>query len=322
MSPRAEGTGLIVVGGEALIDLKPSGDGAYVPHPGGGPFNTAVALGRLGVPVAFLGRLSSDGFGERCRARLVQAGVDLTMAPTAEEPTTLAVVDFADNGDARYHFYLDGTSAPALLPDDVATSTARDDITALHLGTLGLVLEPMASTLVSLLEQHHAGRVVMVDPNIRPALVRDPISYLERFHDWLPWIDVVKVSDADIGHLSPGAEPIAVAQDWVARGAIAVCLTQGGKGTLLVTADAEPAFVPATPVEVVDTIGAGDTFSAGFLCWLHDRGLLTSDALRSLPVRELSDAVAFASRCAALTCARPGADPPWRHELPQDAATA
>jgi fructokinase len=309
---------MIVVGGEALIDLKPA-DGAYVPHPGGGPFNTAVALGRLGVPVAFLGRLSTDGFGDRLRSRLVAAGVDLSMSPTGEEPTTLAVVDIGEGGDARYHFYLDGTSAPALTPDDATPALLGEDITALHLGTLGLVLEPMASTLVALLERHHGGRVVMVDPNVRPALVRDPISFLERFHEWLPWIDVVKVSDADIAHLCPGVDPIDVAHDWVRRGALAVCLTRGGAGTLLVTGREEPLFVPATPVEVVDTIGAGDTFSAGFLCWLHDRGLLTSEALGKLPVAEMGAAVAFASQCAALTCSRPGADPPWRHELPAGA---
>ena len=301
---------MIVVCGEALIDVIHNGDGTQRAAPGGGPFNTARALARLGVPTAFLGRLSNDSFGRQLAASLTADGASLELASIGSESTTIAVADVDSEGLAEYQFLVQGTSAPNLTLDmipahlDVAVS-------ALHLGTLGLVLEPMASTLVELLQRERDGRLVIVDPNIRVGLIPDA-EYRERLNDVLGQSTIVKASDADLAWLHPDLSYKRAAERLLGEGVSMVVVTLGAQGAFAAHRDFRIA-VDAVHVQVVDTIGAGDAFGAGLLAWLHDHGAIKPDLL--LEEGELRAAVEFACLAAALTCARAGADPPWRAEM-------
>lgn len=300
---------MIVVAGEALIDLVVQPDGTVSAHPGGGPYTTARAIGRLGVPVAFLGRISDDVFGQRLARGLDEAGVDRRLSVPTTDPTTLAVAELDGGGSARYRFYLDGTSAPGLRADDLPPLPR--DVSAVHVGTLGLVLEPTATTLESLVLDASDPTLVFVDVNARPAALRDPERWRARIERLATRADVVKASLEDLAVLAPGRDPLDAAQDLVARGVRVVLATAGGDPARIVTRDRVTA-VAVPMVEVVDTVGAGDAFGGGFLAaWLAEgRGrpeLDDADALRS--------AAGFAVVVAALACTRPGADPPTRAEV-------
>jgi fructokinase len=302
--------GAVVVGGEALVDLVLGPVGELEAHSGGGPFNTARALGRLEQPVLFLGRLSSDRFGRRMRAELEEDGVRLDAVVDTDDPTTLAVAEIDAAGAASYRFYTEGTSAPGLTPE-TARAALPDDVAMLHVGTLGLVLEPMATALADLAERAAGRALVMVDPNVRPVLIGDRLGYRARLAAVLRHTDVVKASDDDLAWLEPDRGPADAARSLLADGPSVALVTRGSKGALVVTADCE-VEVAAPPVAVVDTIGAGDSFSGGFLAYLRMRGL-GSEALDDRSA--VTDAASFACRVAALTCARPGASPPRLSEL-------
>ncbi|MGW0389631.1 carbohydrate kinase family protein [Streptomyces sp. NPDC003042] len=290
---------MIVVGGEALIDLVPVAEppGALVPRAGGGPYNTALALGRLGADVAFCSRVSADGFGESLLAGLRAAGVDLSLVQRGPEPTTLAVPSLTRDGSAAYGFYVEGTadrlfSLPPALPPGVR---------ALALGTCSLVLEPGASAYEALLRREsRRGLATLLDPNIRPALIADPVAYRERFLSWLPYVSVLKLSEEDAAWLGGGAG------DWLAAGPSAVVLTRGAAGLTVWTAEGAEHSVAARRVPVVDTIGAGDTVNAALLHRLWG----TEPASADWP-----DVLSFAAHAAALTCTRAGAEPPYAAEL-------
>ena len=172
---------MIVVCGEALIDVIHNGDGTRRATPGGGPFNTARALARLAVPTAFLGHLSDDEFGRELADLLTSDGASLALASTGHEKTTIAVADVDEQGLAEYQFLVEGTSAPNLTPAMVPERLGPD-VNAIHLGTLGMVLEPMASTLTELINREHDGRLVMLDPNIRLGLISDD-EYRDRLYE-------------------------------------------------------------------------------------------------------------------------------------------
>jgi len=306
---------VIVVCGEALIDMIHNGDGTQRAAPGGGPFNTARALARLGVPTAFLGRLSNDAFGHELSSRLSADGVSLELASFGPESTTIAVADVDHEGFAEYEFLVQGTSASNLTPEMLPESFGPE-VNAIHLGTLGLVLEPMASTLADLVQREHDGRVVMLDPNVRTGIAPDD-EYRERLHDVISESTIVKASDGDLAWLFPDVDHERAAEQILARGVGLVVVTLGAQGAF----GAHREFrirVDAPEVEVVDTIGAGDAFGAALLAWLHDHDAIRRDL--SLSNEELSGALEFACLAAALTCARAGADPPWKWEM--DAATA
>nr|WP_239071917.1 carbohydrate kinase [Amycolatopsis sp. SID8362] len=282
---------------------------ALLPRLGGGPYNVALAAGRLGVPAAFLSRVSTDRFGDAMVERLHGSGVDTALLQRGDEPTTLAVVALDAKGAARYTFYVEGT-ADRLVADP---GPLPENVTALSLGTLGMVLEPGASVYEAMLRREAArGVLTVLDPNIREALITDPAAYRARFASWLPDVRLLKISDDDAAWLTGGADPLAAAKTWVESGVDAVVLTRGADGLAVITAAGELAHVPSRKVEVVDTIGAGDTVQGALLAWLHTRQVAD---LASLDADAWRDALAFAAKAASITVSRSGAEPPTSADM-------
>ncbi len=302
---------MIVVCGEALIDIVPAADGTRKPMPGGGPFNTARALARLGAPTAFLGRLSTDPFGVMLAQQLKADGADLSLVSYGPESTTLAVAELDGQGLAEFDFFVKGTSAPNLTPE-MLPPTLPADVSALHIGTLGLVLEPMATTLVELALREGDDRLVMLDPNIRSNLVTDARDYRDRLDGLVAHSTIVKASETDLEWLFPELDTEAGAERLLDLGARLVLVTLGAAGALAASPSGH-VRVAAPEVEVVDTIGAGDAFGAAVLAWLHDHDALRSDL--TLDNEQVRSMLSFACLVAAITCTRVGADPPWRAEL-------
>lgn len=301
---------MIVVGGEALIDRIHNGDGTQRAAPGGGPFNTARGLARLGVPTAFLGRLSEDVFGRELATLLRSEGVSLELASIGPEPTTIAIADVGDEGFAEYEFLVQGTSAPNLTPEMVPEQFGAD-VGALHVGTLGLILEPMASTLAELASRERGRRLVMLDPNIRVGLIPDA-DYRERLKTAISQSTIVKASEADLAWIYPGLDHELAAEEILRAGVSLIVVTLGARGAFGAHRSSR-IHVDAPRVDVVDTIGAGDAFGAAFLAWLHDHGALGPTL--SLEPEELKAALEFACLAGALTCTRAGAEPPWKSEM-------
>ncbi|MFD9794482.1 carbohydrate kinase [Streptomyces sp. NPDC059070] len=287
---------MIVVAGEALIDLVPArpGDrlGPLVPRPGGGPYNTAVALGRLGAATAFCSRVSTDGFGEALLDGLRSAGVDTSLVQRGPEPTTLAVATVGADGAAGYGFYASGTADRLFeLPPELPSG-----VTALAFGTCSLVLEPGASAYEALLRRESArGVFTLLDPNVRAGLIPDADAYRARFRSWLPHVSLLKMSEEDAAWLGGGV------REWLAAGPEAVVLTRGAAGLTVWTRSGLEVSVPGERVDVVDTIGAGDTVNAA---------LLRTAAGRHLSAPQWREALAYAAQAAALTCTTQGANPP------------
>jgi fructokinase len=307
---------VIVVCGEALIDLTPArcgGEDGFVPRPGGSPFNVAVGLARLDVPTAFVGRLSDDRFGRMLRTRLETEGVDLRAVAVGPEPTPLAVVHVDDSGHPTYSFHWEGTADRHLRAADLP-ARLPDAVRAIHVGSVSLSLEPGASTIARLVERERPTRVICLDPNVRPGVVGDDEGYRARLREWVRRADVVKVSDEDLAWLAPGVAPREAARRWLDQGAHLVVVTRGRDGAVGMTGAVEVA-VTAPAVEVADTVGAGDAFSAGMLAALGERDLLERTGLSRLDADELRAVLCFAVAVAASTCQRSGADPPRRSEV-------
>lgn len=301
---------VIVVVGEALVDLVIAPSGEVTAALGGAPFNTARACGRLGADVAFVGAISVDRFGGMLAAQLAADGVSTAFVQRCEQPTTLAAAELDEHGSATYRFYFAGTSAPAL------TAHAGDLAgNVLFTGGLGLVLEPMADTAEALVgEAAASGAAVMIDVNCRPRIVPDRDPYVARVERVMRSAHVVKVSDEDLAYLRPGVAPLDAARSLLDLGPDAVLLTAGGGAVHVLTHDGEAA-VPVPATTVVDTIGAGDSFGGGFLAAWVASGRPNAD-LASLDA--LVPAVRAAIEVAGVVVTRLGADPPWRHELAPD----
>ncbi|WP_267241337.1 carbohydrate kinase family protein [Streptomyces sp. PR69] len=301
---------MIVVAGESLIDLVPRENGSplspLLPRPGGGPYNTAVALGRLGAGAAFCSRVSTDPFGEALLDGLRTAGIDVSLVQRGPEPTTLAVAAVGADGSAGYAFYAEGTAdrlfaLPPRLPDAVR---------ALAVGTCSLVLEPGATAYEALLRREaDRGVFTLLDPNIRPGLIPDADAYRARFTRWLPSVSLLKVSEEDAAWLG-GLPPAGTAAS-----PAAVVVTRGSRGLSVRTRAGLEAAVPGVAVRVADTIGAGDTVNAALLHALEARGALAPGALDALDADGWREVLGFAARAAAITCSRTGAEPPYAREL-------
>ncbi|MET4168813.1 MULTISPECIES: carbohydrate kinase family protein [Gordonia] len=313
----------IVVCGESLVDVVQQGGSRHEanrgglaplqPALGGGPFNVAITLGRLGSAVSLLSAVSTDTYGDAIVDALRAAGVGTTLVQRRDEPTSLALATIADDGSAHYSFYVEGTADRAVADPGALPPT----VAAMTFGTLSLVLEPGATVYENLMRHCRAeGRVVVLDPNIRPAVIDDPDDYRRRFRSWMSSVDLVKLSDEDAAWLGDGPAGSSAA-DWLGDGVAAVVTTAGASGITVRTAVGE-VTAPAPSVDVVDTIGAGDSVLGGLVHHLDRHGRLSPDAVRSLTVEEWREAAEFAAHVAAVTVSRPGADPPWAGELRSD----
>ena len=309
-TPDPSSVPLIVVAGEALIDLIVRADGEIVPIAGGSPFNSVRAIARLGVPASWVGGLSSDRFGRMLEQGLAADGVGRDQVQRTDLPTTLALAELGADGAASYRFYTEATSAPAVLPGPLAGGIAPS-ARAFLTGSLGLVLEPMASTLESVALGVPADRIVMLDPNARPSITRDPDAWRARIARVMARADIVKASTEDLEYLRPG-ESLEASAAWAkAQGPAVVLVTDGSRPVRILTAEGTQ-LVEAPPVAVVDTVGAGDTFGGAFLACLVNEGV-GPDGLGDTAT--VLRAARFAVRASAFVCGRAGANPPTLAEL-------
>jgi fructokinase len=307
---------MIVVAGEALIDMTPSNCGVergYVPRFGGSPYNVAIALGRLGVPVAFFGRLSQDFFGQRLREHLAANSVDIRHIRMAAEPSTLAFVSLNAGSEAQYAFWAENSADRNVTSMDLP-AVFDDSVQAFHFGSFSLMLEPIATTLEILRDRERGSRVICLDPNVRTALIGDADAYRTRLEAWLRLADIVKVSRQDLDWLCPDAPVEGVASRWLRIGPSLVVVTAGAKGSFGFSR-AGSVECPAYQVPVVDTVGAGDAFSAAMLAWLHRHDRLRRECITELSDDDLGELLTFANRVAAFACTVAGADPPYLSRL-------
>jgi len=305
---------VIVVCGEALVDIVPNLDDPtrYLASPGGSPANTAIAAARLGSSVSLMARLSRDRLGRLLRAHLAANGVDLSAAVTAAEPSSAALVDLREDGGAGYRFLVDGTADWQWTDDELRG--VPEAATVLHAGSLGLALPPGGAAIERLLSSARERCTISLDPNVRPELVPDLDDLRTTMERCVAIADVVKASADDLACLYPGRQPVESATAWSAAGPALVVMTDGARGAVGLTPQGVRASVGSVAAVVVDTIGAGDTFAGAVLDWLARAGRL-GGRLAPPSEDEVADLLRFASACAAITCSRPGADPPWRAEL-------
>ncbi|WP_269932173.1 carbohydrate kinase family protein [Aminobacter sp. HY435] len=306
---------MILCCGEALIDMLPrqseAGEPAFAPYAGGAVFNSAIALGRLGAPVEFFSGLSSDLFGQQIRDVLAASKVGSRYANLSGRPTTLAFVRL-DNGHATYTFYDENTAGRMLT--DAHLPALGDDIDAMLFGAISLIPEPCGSAYEALMQREHRNRVTMLDPNIRPGFISDKPSHLARMRRMLAMADIVKLSDEDLEWFGETGTHDEIAATWLDKGTKLVIITKGSKGAIAYSARHAVSVSP-DKVNVVDTVGAGDTFNAGVLASLHEQGALTKQAVADLSEAAIHRALTLAAQAAAVTVSRAGANPPWRHEL-------
>ena len=295
----------IAVAGEAIVDFVLEPGGGTTPHLGGGSFNAARTLGRLGLRPVFIGRLSTDRHGRALRLALEASGVNLDGIVSTDEPTTFARVELDGDRKASYRFYLEGTSAAGLQPDEARLAMPLG-AAALHVDGLGLAAEPQASAIVSLVREAGLGTLVLVDPNCRAQTMRGGTEFRQRLREVLCLADVVKASEHDLAFLDPDRTPYQSACALLARGPAVVLLTNGNLGVKVLTARRE-ALVEASGAQVIDTTGAGDVFGAAWLgAWVAD-GLGREDLGDFEAVVRAAE---FGVLVAARTCERAGPEPP------------
>jgi fructokinase len=292
----------IWVCGEVLIDILPTG-----PVVGGGPANTAKALARLGYDVDFIDGISNDAYGVSARKELSRDGVGLALCLASDKPTCTATVTLDSKGSASYEFLIDGTATfdfnNAWLPDP-----ERLKPSVLHIGTLVTIIEPGASVLFDWAIKVGEFAPIVFDPNIRPSVMNDRKKYAAAVEKWVSISSVVKVSDDDIKWLYPEESLDVVAHRWIAAGVNCVVITRGAHGLIGFTANGMEE-VGGIKVDVVDTVGAGDTVGA-----IVVEGII-KHSVHGLVGHILNEVLHKAAIAAAITCSRAGAQPPRTHEL-------
>ncbi len=301
---------MITVMGEALIDIIVDPQGEVTSVVGGAPLNTARTIARLGESASFLGGVSTDAFGQRILRMLTGDGVTLALGRQVPEPSTLAIAQIDASGAATYRFMLEGTSAAAITPE-MALACVGADVSVLHVGTLGLVLEPLASASAALVAAARDDQIVMVDPNCRPSVMTSSEVFDRTLTSVFTRADVIKVSGDDLAFMFPGERPATAAEQIHMRTGATVLFTDAADAVRVVCTGGSN-VLPVPPVTVVDTVGAGDSFSGGFLVhWV--RNGWTRAELTDLD--KVSAAAEFGIRVAGITCQRAGAEPPFAREL-------
>ena len=322
---------MIICCGEALIDMVrtpvPGTGDSFLPLPGGSPYNTAIAIGRLGVPVKFLGRFSTDFFGEILVKRLRDNRVGDELVIRSFQNTSLAFVKLEKNKDPQYVFYTEGTADRSLKTEDLPPKLPADTRCILF-GSISMTMEPIASAIEALIlregtrksaDQMDGAPILSFDPNIRPFMIKDRAAYIERFEKWIAASTIAKISAGDFEFIYPKLEAEKALQKILAMGPrLAIC-TLGTKGALALLRRNDGSVtrvnIPAVSLPVVDTIGAGDAFHGAFLSWLEMKGKMSRSALVNLNETELAESLFFANKAASIVCSRRGAEPPTKREI-------
>jgi fructokinase len=306
---------MIVVCGEALMDVYPGEDTptgmTLDARIGGSPFNVAVGLARMRQPVAFFSAISTGAMGERLVRALQNEGVDTAPVARIAAPTTVSMVELNAEGVPTYRFHGTGC-ADSLLPQDALAKVPQAN--AYQFGSYAMVVEPTASTLLALARREHERALIAYDPNIRTNVEPRIDRWRQVLLAMLPLTHLLKISAEDLDLLAPGLDPYRAAREWIDCGVSMVIVTRGREGALAWT-PTHHVVSHARPAQVIDTVGAGDTFQAALLTALAERDALEPGALSRLNAAALSDVMAFAATAAAITCSRRGADLPRRNEV-------
>src|ERR1700736_6472792 len=297
--------------GDALIDFLPAksvdGRDASVPVAGGSCLNIAVGMARLGAPAGFVGGISTDLFGRIIADHALASQVELRYATRSEHQTTLAFVRTV-GGEPQYAFYDEATASRNWIYR--CGSIPFDEIEAIHVGSTTLVNDEGAAQALAMIDDAGAPVTISFDPNCRPALVRHKARYVDQMNAFAASADIVRMSDVDFEFLYGGNDYAGRAKSLMEAGASLVVVTRGIKGALAWHREAGAVEVQAPIVDVVDTVGAGDSFQAALLFALRAIGRIERQALAQMNSDELCRALSFASICAAFTCGRAGGDPP------------
>ena len=311
---------MYLVCGEALFDFfarspesMATGQVDFRAIAGGSPFNVAVGLRRLGVDTALFAGLSTDYLGRRLKQVLVNEGVSTEYLHDLDSPTTLAMVALDASGSPAYSFrgegcadrQLHGHHLPLLGPE----------VRGVHVGSFSLVVQPVGDTLLALVKRESGQRLISLDPNVRLNPEPDIERWRQRIKELIPYADVIKVSDEDLELLYPGQDAQEIARSWLNHRCQLVFLTRGSQGASVFSREHGQRSVPASLVDVADTVGAGDTFQAAVIAWLTGHGLDSIEGIQGLSAVQLDALLDFASRAAALTCSKTGPDLPYREQL-------
>jgi fructokinase len=302
--------------GDALIDFVPvktmDGREAYAPVVGGSCLNVAVAMARLDAPAGLAGGISTDLFGSMIAEHALRSNVDLRYAIRSADETTLAFVRFL-GGEPHYVFYDEATAArrwtyrPGSIPFAV--------VDAIHIGSTTLISQAVSTETLAMLAEAHGSSTISFDPNCRPTLIHDKAEYIRRMDAFFARADIIRMSDADFEFLFRSADYVTKAAALIESGATLVIVTRGERGVLAWHRQVGSIEVMAPRVDVVDTIGAGDTFQGALLVALRELRAIATPDLLALDIGKLRRALTFAVTCAAVTCSRAGADPPRRSDL-------
>ncbi|MBT4288940.1 MAG: carbohydrate kinase [Deltaproteobacteria bacterium] len=308
---------MILACGEALIDFisqkDSSGNILYEPCPGGSPFNTAVTIGRTGVPVGFLGRLSNDMFGDLLMDYINQNKIKPAFVLRSNEPTTLSFVKKRDDKTSEYAFYAQNSATWNIVKNDIPPRLSQK-IKCFQFGSISMTMQPFADTVEDFIAREKDNIIISFDPNIRPGMIKNHQAYLEKFEKWSRCCSIIKMSDEDLEWLYPGSSLEDGLEKILNLGAVLAIVTCGEKGVIARNKKAAVA-VPIYDLPLVDTVGAGDTFHGTLLAWLYRQGLMERSLLYQLSEEKLREAVQYAIKAAAINCSRRGADPPWADQM-------
>jgi fructokinase len=327
---------MIICCGEALIDMVRTeipgrGDG-FLPFPGGSPYNTAIAIGRLGAPVSFLGKFSTDFFGETLTKRLKASRVSADLMIRSAQNSTLAFVKLEKNKEPQYIFYTEGAADRSLTVDDLPKNLPAETHCSVF-GSISMTMEPVSTAIETLILRENAlqgqgkeAPVISFDPNIRPFMIADKKAYVKRLEKWIAASTIAKISAEDFKFIYPELELEKALQKILAMGPRLVITTLGPKGAIALLRRNDGSITrvsaPVVDLPVADTIGAGDTFHGAFLAWLERKDKMSRPALAALTEAELYNAIFFANKAASIVCSRQGAEPPTFREVETGKAEA